>query len=52
METIGYAAHSDEAHMVPYHFERRALRPNDVSIEILYCGVCCIVASATQTCTP
>jgi uncharacterized zinc-type alcohol dehydrogenase-like protein len=26
--------------MVPYHFERRSLRPNDVAIEILYCGVC------------
>lgn len=40
MKTIGYAAHSAEAHMVPYHFERRALRANDVSIEILYSGVC------------
>ena len=40
MKTIGYAAHSPEAHMVPYHFERRELRENDVAIEILYCGVC------------
>jgi uncharacterized zinc-type alcohol dehydrogenase-like protein len=40
MKTIGYAAHSSDAHMVPYHFERRALRPNDVAIEILYSGVC------------
>lgn len=40
MKTIGYAAHSSDAHMVPYHFERRELRPNDVAIEILYCGVC------------
>lgn len=40
MKTVGYAAHSSEAHMVPYHFERRDLRPNDVAIEILYCGVC------------
>lgn len=40
MKTIGYAAHSAEAHMVPYHFERRALRENDVAIEILYSGVC------------
>lgn len=40
MKTIGYAAHSAEAHMVPYHFERRALRANDVAIEILYSGVC------------
>lgn len=40
MKTIGYAAHSADAHMVPYHFERRDLRANDVAIEILYCGVC------------
>jgi len=40
MKTIGYAAHSADAAMVPFHFERRALRPNDVAIEILYCGVC------------
>ncbi|MFD1382075.1 NAD(P)-dependent alcohol dehydrogenase [Rhodanobacter aciditrophus] len=40
MKTVGYAAHSSEAHMVPYHFERRALRGNDVAIEILYSGVC------------
>jgi len=26
--------------MVPYHFERRDLRPNDVAIDILYCGLC------------
>ncbi|MAI08082.1 MAG: hydroxyacid dehydrogenase [Magnetococcales bacterium] len=40
MKTIGYAAHSSDAHMVPYHFERRDLRANDVAIEILYSGVC------------
>lgn len=40
MKTIGYAAHSPEALMVPYHFERRELRYNDVAIEILYSGVC------------
>ncbi|QCZ93975.1 NAD(P)-dependent alcohol dehydrogenase [Salinimonas iocasae] len=40
MKTIGYAAKSSDAHMVPYHFERRNLRDNDVSIEILYSGVC------------
>jgi len=40
MKTVGYAAHSADAHMVPYHFERRALRPNDVAIEILYSGIC------------
>jgi len=40
MKTIGYAAHSSDAHMVPYHFERRDLRPNDVAIEILFSGIC------------
>ena len=40
MKTIGFAAHSSDANMVPYHFERRDLRPNDVAIEILYSGVC------------
>ncbi|WP_029915156.1 NAD(P)-dependent alcohol dehydrogenase [Pelobacter seleniigenes] len=40
MKTVGYAAHSADAELVPYHFERRDLRPNDVAIEILYCGVC------------
>lgn len=40
MKTVGYAAYSADAHMVPYHFERRALRPNDVAIEILYSGIC------------
>ncbi|MFP8965055.1 NAD(P)-dependent alcohol dehydrogenase [Pokkaliibacter sp. CJK22405] len=40
MKTVGYAAYSDDAVMKPYHFERRALRANDVAIEILYSGVC------------
>ncbi|MBC97530.1 MAG: hydroxyacid dehydrogenase [Halobacteriovoraceae bacterium] len=40
MKTIGYAVQKLDAHLAPYHFERRDLRPNDVSIEILYSGVC------------
>lgn len=40
MKTIGYAAHSPESDLVPFHFEHRDLRPNDVAIEILYCGIC------------
>lgn len=40
MKTIGYAAHSAESPLTPMSFERRALRENDVAIEILYCGVC------------
>ncbi len=35
-----YAAQSAETPLAPYSFERRELRPNDVRIEILYCGVC------------
>ena len=37
MKTIGYAAHSRAAALAPFAFERRALRSNDVSMEILYC---------------
>lgn len=40
MKTIGYASHSANSELVPYHFERRSLRPNDVAIEILYSGIC------------
>ncbi len=40
MKTVGYAAYSSDAEMKPYHFERRALRANDVAIEILYSGIC------------
>lgn len=40
MKTIGYAAHSADTPLAPFEFERRALRGNDVAIEILYCGVC------------
>ena len=40
MKTIGYAALSSDAKLVPYHFKRRELRDNDIAIEILYCGVC------------
>jgi uncharacterized zinc-type alcohol dehydrogenase-like protein len=36
----GYAAHDPRSPLVPFSFERRDLRPNDVHIDILYCGVC------------
>ncbi|MBA3678395.1 MAG: NAD(P)-dependent alcohol dehydrogenase [Sphingosinicella sp.] len=36
----GYAAQAADAPLEPFHFERRALRPGDVAIDILYCGVC------------
>ncbi|MDB5247242.1 MAG: hydroxyacid dehydrogenase [Segetibacter sp.] len=38
--TKGYAAQSATEPLAPYSFERRDLRPHDVQIEILYCGVC------------
>lgn len=38
--TKGYAAQTSTAPLAPFNFERRALRPNDVHIDILYCGVC------------
>ena len=36
----GYAAESAESGLAPISFERRQPRPDDVSIEIDYCGVC------------
>jgi len=40
MNVLGYAAQSAKAALTPHHFERRDPRPNDVVIDILYCGVC------------
>jgi alcohol dehydrogenase (NADP+) len=39
-KTLGYAAPSAGARLQPFSFERRALRSNDVAMEILYAGVC------------
>lgn len=39
-KVYGYAAASPTEDLGPYHFERRDPRPDDVVIEILYCGVC------------
>ena len=36
----GYAAEDAQSALKPFTFERRDLRPGDVRIEILYCGVC------------
>lgn len=35
-----YAAHAEDAPLAPFTIERRALRDDDVAIEIQYCGVC------------
>jgi uncharacterized zinc-type alcohol dehydrogenase-like protein len=40
MKTTGYAATDASQPLARYEFARRDLRANDVSIEILYCGVC------------
>ncbi|WP_040264391.1 NAD(P)-dependent alcohol dehydrogenase [Pseudomonas massiliensis] len=37
---IGYAAQTPTAPLAPMTFNRRAPRPDDVVIDILYCGVC------------
>jgi len=36
----GYAAESATAPLAPFSFQRRSPGPNDVQIDILYCGVC------------
>ncbi len=40
METLGYAAMDEKGHTEPYRFNRRALRKDDIAIDIKYCGVC------------
>lgn len=38
--TPAYAALERGGPLVPWQFERRALRPDDVAVRVLYCGVC------------
>ena len=40
MNTLSYAAKSATSPLERFAFERRALRPDAVLIDILYCGVC------------
>lgn len=40
INVLGYAAKSAKDDLAPFRFERRIPRPDDVVIEILYCGVC------------
>ena len=40
INVLGYAAQSAKEALAPYHFVRRDARPDDVVVEILYCGVC------------
>lgn len=36
----GYAALKEKSFLVPFQFQRRQLGPNDILINIQYCGVC------------
>ncbi|HNX50011.1 MAG TPA: NAD(P)-dependent alcohol dehydrogenase [Thermoanaerobaculaceae bacterium] len=40
LKTNSYAAHTAGSPLAPYSFERREPGPEDVLIDILYCGVC------------
>ncbi|WP_243322567.1 NAD(P)-dependent alcohol dehydrogenase [Geothrix sp. SG200] len=40
LNVLGYAAQSPTSDLAPFPFERRDPRPDDVVIDILYCGVC------------
>ncbi|MBE1506452.1 NAD(P)-dependent alcohol dehydrogenase [Rhizobium viscosum] len=40
MRTSGFAATDANTPLHPFSFDRRELRPEDVAIDILYCGVC------------
>lgn len=40
IKSFGYAAQSAESPLAPFQFQRRDLQPDDVHIEILFCGVC------------
>lgn len=40
MKVKGYAAHTPKSLLEPYEFERRALKADDVQIQIHFCGIC------------
>lgn len=40
MKVLGYAAQSPKTPLAPFEFTRRDPRPDDVVIDVLYCGVC------------
>lgn len=39
-QVAAYAAYSADSPLAPFTLERRTPRPDDVAIDILYCGVC------------
>ncbi len=40
IDTKGYAAQSAKSPVAPWNFKRREVKPQDVQIDILYCGIC------------
>jgi uncharacterized zinc-type alcohol dehydrogenase-like protein len=40
IKTLGYAAHHSFTDLKPLEFERDDPKPNEIEIEVLYCGVC------------
>lgn len=40
MKSFGYAAQSKTSPLAPWHFERREPNPDDVVVQIDYCGIC------------
>lgn len=40
MKSLGYAARAADEDLAPLSIERREPRPDDVVIEVLFCGVC------------
>jgi uncharacterized zinc-type alcohol dehydrogenase-like protein len=40
VQSKGYAAQSSDAPLAPHNFSRREPDPNDVQMDILFCGVC------------
>ena len=40
LATRGYATEGPKSELAPFHFERREPGPDDILIEILYCGIC------------
>lgn len=40
MKSRGLAAHDAKSPLQPFEFERRDLRPNDVSLDIAFAGIC------------
>ena len=40
IQTLGYAANHSFSSLKPHPFEREEAKPNEVQIEVLFCGVC------------